>query len=193
MYRSALTVAALTGTIALAGCGSTAANAPDGSAVVQSSTDSGNPAIFGTKGVEVEVINGTSSPFYVWERAGGEVRTLGSKGSTTFQGESSIVDDVELAASWNNNSTVGVEMDASNPSVGLPNMSIYSTSSKENCASGLEVGGYEFCNPDVNGESTWVGFVRLTDTSDNKRFSVMVCGSGGIMWDTYWGKPKCKR
>lgn len=175
-FRFLLATTLALSAVVLAACGG-------GSTVTDATSDSGSPAAWwGTKGVEVEVFNGTADPLYVWERRGGEVKTIGLNQSATFRGDRAISDDVELGATWKNGDKIGLEMDASNPTVGLPNMSFYSTSSERTCSWGLESGESNECNSDVDGVSTWIGVRRLTDTKDHKRFLVFVCGPRGIYW-----------
>lgn len=146
-------------------------------APVDSASDTGAPAGWGTKGVEVTVVNEGQLDFTVKDRNdGGDRREITSGNRQTWQGESSWGDDVELLVE---NLT---ELDFNNPGVGCPRASLQ----QPDYLSTLTV--YDFCDEGSSKqhEIRWHGsgagtrymgkvrIVREGDTDDNKRFTVYV-------------------
>lgn len=152
--------------VALAACSSSATP-------VESASDSGDPAAWiGTKGVEFVVTNGTSGSFYVWDRGGGDVRTLKSNESTTFSGERSGADDLEIAVSWNADGSSPIEIDGSNPSTYYPSVTVEGDDKR--CGEGFSVKQTLTCQDSVGGRSFTVKVTRETDSDKFKRFSITV-------------------
>lgn len=149
----------------LTACGSSAAP-------VESPSDSGDPAAWiGTKGVEFVVTNSTSGSFYVWDRGGGDVRTLKSNESTTFSGERSGADDIEIAVSWNADGSSPIEIDGSNPSTYYPSVTVQGD---KKCGENFSVKQSKTCQDSVGGRSFTVKVTRETDSDKFKRFSIAV-------------------
>ena len=149
----------------LTACGSSAAP-------VESPSDSGDPAAWiGTKGVEFVVTNGTSDSFYVWDRGGGDVRTLKSNESTTFSGERSGADDLEIAESWNADGSSSIEIDGSNPSTYYPSVTVQGD---KRCGENFSVRQTITCQGSAGGRSFTAKVTRETDSDKFKRFSTSV-------------------
>lgn len=165
-HRRARVVGALAVCVAaLAACGSSATS-------VESASDSGDPAAWiGTRGVEFVVKNATSGSFYVWDRGGGDVRTLKSNESTTFSGERSGADDLEIAVSWNADGSSPVEIDGSNPSTYYPSVTVQGD---KRCGENFSVKQTLTCQDSVGGRSFTVKVTRETDSDKFKRFSITV-------------------
>jgi len=147
---------------ALAACGSTA------TAPVEAASASGEVAGWGTKGVELRVVNTGATTLTVWERGTDNVRFVKPGESTTFQGEKSFADDVEIDMSWREKSRVEkpLEIDASNPSVGTPNVTV----GYDNRA--YDVGDSHSFSGMTDGMDYKVTIKREGDTDDNKMFVV---------------------
>lgn len=151
--------------LVLSACGSSATS-------VESASDSGDPAAWiGTKGVEFVVTNSTSGSFYVWDRGGGDVRTLKSNESTTFSGERSGADDLEIAVSWNADGSSPVEIDGSNPSTYYPSVTVQAD---KRCGETFSVKKTLTCQDSAGGRSFTVKVTRETDSDKFKRFSITV-------------------
>lgn len=154
--------------LGLAACGGTSA------APVESASDSGSAAFFGTKGVEVNFKNGSGQPLYVWLRGGGAVETVAPGGSKTFQGEESVVDDVELNYSWSSDGSPWMEMDFSNPTAGEPTVSFSMENGGDWSIEGFSVNEVDFGEHTQDGRSTKYWVKRIGDSSDYKRFNVEI-------------------
>ena len=148
--------------LALAACGSTA------TAPVESASASGEVAGWGTKGVELRVVNKGPMILTVWERGTTNTRIINPGDSTTFQGEKSFADDVEIDMSWREQFRVEkpLEIDASNPSMGTPNVTV----GYDNRTYG--VGESHSFSGMTDGMDYKVTVKREDDSDDHKRFVV---------------------
>lgn len=167
--------------LVLAACGG------GSSAPVESASGSGEPAFFGTKGVEATIINDTAPPtssgkwdMTVKDRNSGQTVTLPIKGSRTFRGETNISDDLELLVGGTNvPSDMEVELDFSNPTAGCPNVTVALRSGGDNeglCSEGdQENFVFKFY-----GQQWDITVKRESDSSDFKRFTV------SMKWSRSW-------
>jgi len=163
----------------LAGCGGTPA-------AVESPSDSGSAAFFGTKGVEATFTNSTVVPAYVytirnWElevkdRDSGQTSKVSQGGSKTFRGERNISDDLELTLSGPARaSKLTIDLDFSNPSMGCPNVTVTVTARDHstNEAFCSEGESEKFVRASSDGQ--WdITIKREGDNDDFKRFTVDV-------------------
>lgn len=152
----------------LAACGSSAAP-------IASESESGAPAAWwGTKGVEATVRNADANgaAIRLCNRRTNDCRDLAVGQSTTFQGESTITDDLELRFVHPRDGG-NIEMDFSNPSVGCPNLNL--TFDMQGGGSYCDVGREEMRIIN-NGNKNGVIFLvkREGDSRDNKRFTVTI-------------------
>jgi len=154
-------------------------------ATVTSASASGEVAGWGTKGVEATIVNGTQRAFYyaplnadvsflrVGERVDGvPSRALDPGQSTTFSGNKSGVDDIEL--SWTGPlkdqfATNWLDMDFSNPTMGCPNASV-GWDIESFCSEGTE----KYYFPKVGDRPFTVLIKREADSADNKRFTATI-------------------
>lgn len=163
--RLSAALALAVGGALLAACGSGT------SSPVESASSSGEVAGWGTRGVELNLINTGQYAIYVWLRGTNDVRVLSSGQSTTFQGEKSFADDVEIDLSWKDKryTSYPLEVDASNPSLGTPNITV----GRQNRT--FDEGEATTYRGDAGGMST-VPFVlevsRDSDSDDFKRFTL---------------------
>ena len=175
--------------LALAACGS-ATTGPASSAPVEVASDSGDPAFFGTKGVEVKFVNtavagGEKSNFSVTikDRNSSATWTLTPGQEVTLRGEHNVSDDLEVTvqAKWAytrhpNVYTDAFDMDFSNPTAYCPNVTVGDDND-------------DFCSVGANGSwslpkaavysmpvSLGIGVKRESDSSDFKRFTVSFVG-----------------
>lgn len=185
--RSLPVFACLASAALLAGCGS-GVSAPETSspAPIESASDSGDPAFFGTKGVEVTFINpyvdgrGTSNfSVTITDRNSSGTWTLTPGQEVRLRGEHSVSDDLEVTvqAKWAYSArttayTEDVEMDFSNPTAYCPNVTVGNDND-------------DFCS--VGATSSWsepkaavyslpvslgIFVKRESDSADFKRFTV---------------------
>lgn len=169
----------LASTVLLAGCGGTPA-------AVESPSDSGSAAFFGTKGVEATFTNKTVVPAYVytirnWElevkdRDSGQTWKVPQGASKTFRGERNISDDLELTLSGPARaSKLTIDLDFSNPSMGCPNVtvSVPAQDKSTNEAFCSEGETEKFVRASSAGQ--WdITIKREDDNDDFKRFSLEV-------------------
>ncbi len=160
--RSALLVMSATALLALTACGS------GSTAPVESASASGDVAGWGTKGVELRVVNTGATTLTVWERGTDNVRFVKPGESTSFQGEKSFADDVEIDMSWREKSRVEkpLQIDASNPSMGTPNVSV------EWDNRSYDVGDKHTFSGLTDGWDYDLIITREGDSDDNKKFTV---------------------
>jgi len=164
-------IPAVVGTLALAACGAPAA------VPVESVSQSGDPAgLWGTKGVEVTVVNEGLNFTAKDRNNGGDRREVKDGQRQTWQGESSWADDVELLVEDL------TELDFNNPSVGCPRASLqqpdYPTTLQwdDFCDEGTSK-QYEIRRHGSGAGTHYMGKVRIvreSDSDDNKRFTVYV-------------------
>lgn len=182
-------IACLASAALLAGCGS-GASAPETSspAPIESASDPGDPAFFGTKGVEVKFVNTTGvekSNFSVTikDRNSSATWTLTPGQEVMLRGERNVSDDLEVKvqAKWAfthhpNVYTDSFDMDFSNPTAYCPNVTVGDDND-------------DFCS--VGAKESWslpkaavyslpvslgISVKRESDSSDFKRFTVNLVG-----------------
>jgi len=168
--RTVPILALAVGGLMLAACGS------GSTTTVESASSSGEVAGWGTKGVELTLINNGQYVSYVWLRGSNDVRLLQPGESTTYQGEKSFADDVEIDISWKDKSRTSspLEVDASNPSMGTPNVSVGFQNRTYTEGESATFRG------DAGGLSTVpyvLEVIREGDSDDNKRFTVKIAWS----------------
>jgi hypothetical protein len=158
--------------VLVAGCGAPAA------VPVESVSGSGDPAgLWGTKGVEVTIVN-DGRFITVKDRYNlGDSREMVRGDRQTWQGERNADDDVELLVEK------FVELDFKNPSIGCPRVSTQSPGSLATLQwdSFCDEGGsktyqihWVWANSGSMIKNGTVRIVRESDSSDNKRFTVYV-------------------
>lgn len=173
MHRTSRALALLAGAVPflLTACGGTPA-------AVESPSDSGSPAIFGTKGVEVAIVNKGSATLEITDRNNtSDQRTMDWVFTETWSGNRSGTDDVELKIVRREGLvTHEYELDFSNPSVGCPNASVHALDDYMDYENEL------FCNEGHKkqisfGEDDGAIFFAIKregDTSSNKKFVVEI-------------------
>lgn len=172
----ALAPLVLGATITLAACGSGSTTAP------ATTTDSGSPAAWiGTKGVQLNVRNMSDTPIYIGTRGNGDIRELKPNETRTFRGERSGADDVELLVRWSSSGDDGVDIDASNPAMAEPNVSV------NGVLQFFSVAQHMSWKLPVNGVETGIGVRRDSDTSEFKRFDVVICRDKRAVHTWVWG------
>lgn len=184
-------IAYLVAAALLAGCGS-GASAPETSspAPIESASDSGDPAFFGTKGVEVKFVNtvpagGEKSNFSVTikDRNSSATWTLTPGQEVMLRGERNVSDDLEVTvqAKWAytnhpNVYTDSFDMDFSNPTAYCPNVTV-GDDNDDFCSEGAN-GAWSLPKAAVYSLPVSLGIrvKRESDSSDFKRFTVNLVG-----------------
>ena len=176
-------IAALSILVAACG-GSNATTAPATSAPVESASDSGEVAGWGTKGVEATFVNPYDREIYhrqsdqwiatyrisVRGDYTGVPRTIGPGQRTTYWGDSAGSDDLEFNfyGPFKTDSS-SLEVDFSNPTMGCPNATV-GYDMRQFCS----VGTKHWWQRDVKGAKLEFRMERLSDSDDHKRFEVYV-------------------
>lgn len=201
--RTAVLVVCLTLAASLSACGSASMSSTElvesasGGAVAQTATESSagaedvqtpesaeaaeitDPAapeaFFGTKGVEITIKNLKSEPLYTWLRRTGDVRTLKQNESTTFQGESSVGDDVEIKVTWRTDGGGGGfagDLDGQNDTAAYPSVRMDWDETYQR--TWFKINENFSKTAKLDGKDTKVSITRNSDSSDYKRFTVEI-------------------